>query len=40
MSSGIRIGIKDICGKEDASLWFNATKPQLVVDALERFPHA
>jgi hypothetical protein len=40
MSSGIRSGIKDFYQKQDASLWLNATKPQLVVDAPECFPHA
>jgi hypothetical protein len=40
MSRGIRYGIKDFCGKQDAPLWFNATKPQLVVDARERSPQA
>jgi hypothetical protein len=40
MSSGIRYGIKDFCGKEDAPLWLNATKPQLVVDGHERLTHA
>jgi hypothetical protein len=40
MSRGIRSRDKDFCGKEDAPLWFNATKPQLVVEARERSPHA
>jgi hypothetical protein len=40
MSSGIRCATKDICGKEDAPLWLIATKPQLVVDGRECFPHA
>jgi hypothetical protein len=40
MSRGIRYGIKDFCGKQDALLWFSATKPQLVVDARGRAAQA
>jgi hypothetical protein len=40
MSRGIRYGIKDFCGKQDTSLWFNATKPQLVVHARGRSAQA
>jgi hypothetical protein len=40
MSRGIRYGIEDFCGKEDAPLWLTATKPQLVVEGSELFAHA
>jgi hypothetical protein len=40
MSRGIIGAMKDICGKQDAPLWLNATKPQLVVDGHERPAHA
>jgi hypothetical protein len=40
MSRGIRYGIKDICGKEDAWLWLTATKPQLVVEGSQLFAQA
>jgi hypothetical protein len=40
MSRGIRYGIEDFYGKEDAPLWLTATKPQLVVEGRERSPHA
>jgi hypothetical protein len=39
MSRGIRYGIKDFCGKQNASLWLTATKPQLVVHGHERSAH-
>jgi hypothetical protein len=40
MSSGIRSENKDFYEKQDASLWLNATRPQLVVDSHECFAHA